>query len=48
MDGKLSQEVRVDSYPCTCRGPDPPHEHYFINWNGLEAGDKIEITKSSK
>jgi len=48
MDGKLSQEVMVDSYPCTCRGPDRPHEHYFIIWNGLEAGDKIEITKSSE
>jgi hypothetical protein len=42
----LPQEVRVDSYPCTCRGPDRPHEHYFIPWKGLEAGNKIEITKS--
>lgn len=45
-DTKLSREVCVDSYPCICRGPDRPHEHYFIGWEGLEAGDKIEITKS--
>jgi hypothetical protein len=48
MDGKTSRDVMVDSYPCTCRGPDRPHEHYFIQWEGLEAGDKIEITKDPK
>lgn len=46
-DGDLSREVKVESYPCTCRGPEKPHEHYFICWEGLEAGDKLEITKSS-
>lgn len=40
-----SSIVRVDSYPCTCRGPDLPHKHYFINWEGLMAGNKIEIKK---
>ena len=43
---ELSKEVKVDSYPCTCRGPEKPHEHYFIRWEGLEAGDEVEITKS--
>lgn len=46
-DGNSSREVKVESYPCTCRGPDQPHEHYFIRWEGLEAGDKIEITKDN-
>lgn len=46
MDGKISRDVMIDSYPCTCRGPDRPHEHYFIGWEGLESGDKIEITKA--
>jgi hypothetical protein len=45
---ELSREVMVESYPCTCRGPERPHEHYFIHWEGLEAGDKIEITKDSQ
>ncbi|MCZ3365838.1 MULTISPECIES: hypothetical protein [Methanobacterium] len=44
----ISREVMVKSYPCTCRGPDRPHEHYFISWKGLEAGDKIEIAKDSE
>lgn len=43
----VSCEVQVESYPCTCRGPDLPHEHYFIKWEGLEAGNKLEITKDS-
>ena len=45
---ELSREVMVESYPCTCRGPEQPHEHYFIHWEGLETGDKIEITKDSE
>ena len=44
----VSKKVKVESYSCTCRGPDRPHEHYFISWEGLEAGDKIEITKDSE
>jgi len=48
LDENISKEVKVDSYPCTCRGPDRPHEHYFIRWEGLEAGDEIEITKDSQ
>lgn len=45
---KVSKEVKVESYPCTCRGPERPHEHYFIRWEGLETRDKVEITKDSE
>ena len=48
LKNDLTMEVKVDSYPCTCRGPEKPHEHYFIRWTGLEAGDKIEIIKDSE
>ena len=44
----ISREVLVESYPCTCRGPDRPHEHYFISWEGLESGNKVEIIKDSE
>jgi hypothetical protein len=47
-DGNLNRKVKVECYPCTCRGPDKPHEHYFIRWRGLESGDKIEIIKNSQ
>lgn len=47
-DGDLSKEVKVESYSCTCRGPERPHEHYFISWEGLDAGNKIEIVKNSE
>ncbi|HML05713.1 MAG TPA: hypothetical protein VK426_08075 [Methanobacterium sp.] len=40
-----SKEVCVESYSCTCRGPERPHEHYFIQFEELKARDKIEITK---
>jgi hypothetical protein len=40
-----NHKVEVESYPCTCRGPDRPHEHYFIRWKGLEAGNRIDIIK---
>ena len=44
----ISREVMVESYSCTCRGPERPHEHYFISWEGLEAGNKVEIIKNSE
>ena len=39
----VSIRARVESYRCICRGPDLPHEHYFIRWKGLKIGDRIEI-----
>jgi hypothetical protein len=42
------REVKVESYLCTCRGPDSPHEHYFIRWEGLSTGDRIEIVKEGE
>jgi hypothetical protein len=41
----VRSRARVESYRCTCRGPDLPHQHYFIRWKGLKVRDKIEIRK---
>lgn len=43
INDDLNKDVKIESYPCTCRGPERPHEHYFIRWNGLNAGDKVNI-----
>lgn len=45
-DGQITKQVIIKSYSCTCRGPDLPHEHYYIPWYGLEAGDIIEIKRT--
>ena len=42
------RKVMVESYSCSCRGPDKPHEHYFIRWAGLKSGDKVKIIKDSE
>lgn len=42
----ISKLVKVESYPCTCRGPDYPHEHYFIRWSNLSQKDEIKIIKT--
>ncbi|MBM4241444.1 MAG: hypothetical protein FJ150_07290 [Euryarchaeota archaeon] len=39
------KKVKLDAYPCICRGPDRPHEHYFIHWDGLKPGNMVEIEK---
>jgi hypothetical protein len=44
-NGEVLKKVKVESYPCTCRGPDLPHEHYFIKCSGLKKGVKVEIEK---
>jgi len=46
--GKEEKKATVESYHCTCRGPQLPHEHYFIRWEGLRFGDKISIEKVKK
>ncbi len=33
----------VESYPCTCRGPDKPHEHWFIRLAGLMRGERVRL-----
>jgi len=35
--------AKVESYRCTCSGPELPHEHYFIRWKGLRPKDRVEI-----
>lgn len=47
-DDNSSHKVEVECYPCTCRGPNRPHEHYFIRWKGLKSGDRIDIIKKSE
>lgn len=42
------KEVLVESYQCTCRGPELPHEHHFIRWKGVRFGEKITIKKDEK
>lgn len=39
-------DAKVESCPCTCRGSERPHEHYFVRWKGLKAGDTIKIVRS--
>lgn len=45
-DDNITRIVSVKSYPCTCRGPDLAHEHYYIPWDGLEPGNIIEIKRN--
>jgi len=46
--GETVKRVAVESYPCTCVGPDKPHEHYFIRWTGLRKGVSIQIDRDTK
>jgi len=44
-DGDKTSTKEIKSYPCLCRGPEMPHEHYYISWDGLDVGTIIEIRK---
>ena len=44
----LARKAKVESYRCTCRGPELPHEHYFIRWKGLRSKDRVEIREDSE
>lgn len=42
------KKAKVESYPCSCRGHDEPHSHYFVRTSGLKAGDRVIIQKDAK
>ncbi len=42
-----SRRARVESYPCSCRGPDEPHRHFFIRSGELKAGDQVVIRRDA-
>ena len=46
--GVREKKAAVESYHCECRGPEEPHEHYFVRWPGLVKGDRLIIRKSAK
>ena len=46
--GSTARTVRVESYRCECRGPEKPHEHYFLRWNGLRKGDRILVQRDTR
>jgi hypothetical protein len=44
-DGQTTVQARVDAEPCACRGPEKPHEHYFIRRQGLAKGQRLTIRR---
>jgi hypothetical protein len=42
------KHISVETYRCQCRGPEMPHDHYFIRWDGLKRGDRVTIEKDEK
>jgi len=42
LDGR---EASVESYPCTCRGPEKPHRHWLVRVGGLRQGEVVEVMR---
>ncbi len=38
--------AKVEARHCECRGPEKPHEHYFIRRAGLNKGQKVRIARN--
>ena len=47
-DGHVKKKAKIESYHCECQGPDQPHEHYFVRWNGLAKGDHLIVKRSER
>ena len=43
-----ARKAKVESYPCSCRGPDEPHSHYFVRSRGLKTGDRVVVQRDSR
>lgn len=46
--GVRTVRSRVESRACECRGPDKPHEHYFIRLRGLAAKSIVTFRRESE
>ena len=46
--GASNWTAKVESRPCTCRGSDKPHRHYFVHCGGLKTGDTITVRKDTR
>jgi hypothetical protein len=38
--------LELEAYHCECRGPEKPHEHWFIRWPGLVAGQTVSFVRA--
>lgn len=47
VEGK-KRELRLEAYPCTCRGPEKPHEHWYISWPGIRQGDTVTFSRGGE
>src|SRR5438132_11873405 len=48
MHNGRSRRAMVESYPCSCRGPELPHSHFFVRVKALKSGDRVTVRKHSK
>ncbi len=46
--GASKKDAKVESYACTCRGPELPHEHYFIRCGGLKKGATAIVSRDAE
>lgn len=45
LDGSDRSKSTVEARDCTCRGPEKPHQHYFIRRPGLVRGSKVTLSR---
>ncbi|MBI4418776.1 MAG: hypothetical protein HY563_08360 [Ignavibacteriales bacterium] len=48
VQGSVVRPARIESYPCMCRGPEKPHNHYYVRYEGLCVGDQVTLRKDGK
>jgi len=48
LDEGKRRKAKVESYHCECRGPEKPHEHYFLIKSGLQKNKCVEICKNGE
>lgn len=45
-DGNGTSRACVEARACECRGPEKPHQHFFIRRSGLEKGQVVTIERA--
>ncbi len=45
--GEQTREAVLEAEECTCRGPQKPHEHYYVSVPDLRPGDRVTFRKDA-
>jgi hypothetical protein len=46
-EGRAMTFCAIEAEPCTCRGPEKPHDHYSVRLPGMVRGGRVTVEQTA-